>query len=189
MLIGANDYGFADIVADVRDRLADVAVVVEELLPGRLEHRRDVLGRRTSARSPTTCAAPSTNVKQAMTQRRLRRRRRTRSSPRPTRRRCRRRAASATPRPASRARRSAAAASGTATPTGPATRSSTRSTTPIRNAVAGMAQRPGARHGRARSTGRKLCENTVGLLEEKGVANWRAPARSTRPSGCSRSAR
>ena len=29
---------------DVRDRLADVAVVVEELLPGRLEHHRDVLG-------------------------------------------------------------------------------------------------------------------------------------------------
>jgi hypothetical protein len=23
--------------------------------------------------------------------------------------------------------------------------------------------------------GRKLCENTVGLLEERGIANWRSP--------------
>ena len=37
-LIGANDYGFADIVQHVRARLAHVAVVVEELLPRRLEH-------------------------------------------------------------------------------------------------------------------------------------------------------
>ena len=32
-------------------------------------------------------------------------------------------------------------------------------------------QRPGARHGGALD-GRRLCENTVGLLEEKGVATW-----------------
>ena len=38
--------------------------------------------------------------------------------------------------------------------------------------------------------GRKLCENTVGLLEEKGVAELaERRARSTRPSGCTRSAR
>ena len=38
--------------------------------------------------------------------------------------------------------------------------------------------------------GRRLCENTVGLLEEKGLADLaRAPAPSTRPSGSSRSAR
>ena len=28
---------------------------------------------------------------------------------------------------------------------------------------------------RTRSSGRRLCENTVGLLEEKGVANWTSP--------------
>ena len=36
--------------------------------------------------------------------------------------------------------------------------------------------------------GRRLCENTVGLYEEKGIANWLTPARSTRPSGSTRSA-
>ena len=38
--------------------------------------------------------------------------------------------------------------------------------------------------------GRRLCENTVGLLEEKGVADVdERRARSTRPSGSARSAR
>ena len=36
--------------------------------------------------------------------------------------------------------------------------------------------------------GRKLCENTVGLLEEKGVANWTSAGAATRASGCTRSA-
>ena len=39
---------------DLRGELADVAVVVEELLPGRLEHGRRCSRRRTSTRSPTT---------------------------------------------------------------------------------------------------------------------------------------
>ena len=33
VLIGANDYGFADIVQTLRRGLADLAVVAEELLP------------------------------------------------------------------------------------------------------------------------------------------------------------
>ena len=44
VLIGANDYGFADIVQTCVTELADLALVVEELLPGRREHGRDVLG-------------------------------------------------------------------------------------------------------------------------------------------------
>ena len=84
---------------------------------------------------------------------------------------CRR--ASAIRRPASRARRSAAAAPGTATPTGPATRSSTRSTTRSRTRSPGMSnvkvlEMVGALYGR------RLCENTVGLLEEKGVSTWQS---------------
>ena len=89
VLIGANDYGFADIVADVRDRLADVAVVVEELLPGRLEHAAMFSASNITAITDNVRAAPSRNVKTAMAARRLQRRRSTRSSPRPTPRRCR----------------------------------------------------------------------------------------------------
>ena len=108
------------------------------------------------------------NVRQAMTQRRLRRL--AVDAPRPD-------LLVADParfrlplsaRPASRARRSAAAASGTATPTGPTTRSSA------------TFNRHAAQRGRRQRltnakvldvtnalAGRRLCENTVGLLEEQ----------------------
>ena len=36
--------------------------------------------------------------------------------------------------------------------------------------------------------GRRLCESTVGLYEEKGIASWTRRAPSTRPSGSTRSA-
>ena len=42
VLISANNFGFADVVQTLRDRLADLAVVVEELLQRRLEHRAAV---------------------------------------------------------------------------------------------------------------------------------------------------
>ena len=85
----------------------------------------------------------------------------------------RRLAASATARPASRARPSAAAASGTATPTGRATRSSTRSTARSATRSPGWATCRCSTWSSALD-GPQLCENTVGLLEEKGVANWQS---------------
>ena len=112
---------------DLRDRLADLAVVVEELLQRRREHPQPLHGQlhRAAARRHR---GRLREHPQGDDQRRLRRRRTTGSSRRPTRPRSRAGAASATRRPASRARRSAAAASGTATPTGPTTRWSRRST-------------------------------------------------------------
>ena len=161
---------------DLRDRLADVAVVVEELLPGRLEHDRDVLAgehRRDHQQRA-----------QRLQQRQARRWQRAgyadvavqAARPDLLRAAADVRRASATARPASRARRSAAAASGTATPTGRATRSSNTLNTTIRNAVAAIGDVPVLDMVNALN-GRKLCENTVGLLEEKGVANWTSAGR------------
>ena len=104
----------------LRDQLGDVAVLVEELLLGRLRHdvalHRDPAGdgdgeraRRARARRPGD------------DERRLRRRASTRSSRRPTGRRSRAARRSATRRAAGRASPSAAAARGTATSTGPTT--------------------------------------------------------------------
>ena len=113
----------------VRDRLAHVAVVVEELLPRRLEHHLEV-HRRERRRHHHARHERVPQPAHRDAQRRLRRRHRGRCSRRPTRRRCRAAPRSATRRPASRARPSAAAASGTPTPTGPTTPSSPSSTAP-----------------------------------------------------------
>ena len=37
--------------------------------------------------------------------------------------------------------------------------------------------------------GHRLCENTVGLLEEHGVPNWTSPGAADQTSGSARSAR
>ena len=80
--------------------------------------------------------------------------------------------ASATPRAATPGRTSAAAGSGTLTPPGPTTRrcrpSTTRCATP---SPSRDHRRQGARSGHA-FNGRRLCETTVGLLEEMGLASW-----------------
>ena len=59
VLIGANDYGFADIVQTCVTELADVAVVVEELLPATTRTWSRCSRRRTSPRSRTPCATRS----------------------------------------------------------------------------------------------------------------------------------
>ena len=53
LLIGANNYGFADIVQQCVDRLADIAVVVAQLLQRRLRHRRPASPPRGSRPRPT----------------------------------------------------------------------------------------------------------------------------------------
>ena len=70
----------------------------------------------------------------------------------------------------------AAAASGTTTPTGPTTPRCRRSTAPSR----GAADAAGLTNVRTLDlasafNGRRLCENTVGLYEERGLANWQSP--------------
>jgi hypothetical protein len=81
--------------------------------------------------------------------------------------------ASATASPATPARTPAAAASGTRTPTGP-----TATALPtINGAVAGAVADSGLAGVKVLDlqsafNGRRLCENTVGLLEEKGLASW-----------------
>ena len=101
----------------LRDELADLAVVVEELLQRRLGHdvalHRRAPGAGDDQRQGGAAARPDGDDERG-----LQRPRSTRSSPRPTGRRSRAAPASATARPAGRASRSAAAASGTATPTG-----------------------------------------------------------------------
>ncbi len=87
VLIGANDYGFADIVADLRDGLADVAVVVEELLPGRLEHHRDVHAIENIDKITNNVRPRSTASSEGDERRRLHRAQDRRSSPRRARRR------------------------------------------------------------------------------------------------------
>ena len=126
VLIGANDYGFADIVQTCvtnwltspswwknycRDDSSMVSMFSAANITKNTTAVRGAFKRikQAMAAAAATTTSPST-----------------RSSPRPTRRRSRAAPASATPRRASRARRSAAAASGTATPTGRATPSSTR---------------------------------------------------------------
>ena len=79
---------------------------------------------------------------------------------------------------ATRARAPAAAASGTTTPTGPTTPRCRRST--ARCSTRG--RRPGCPTSRSSSSqsafnGRRLCENTVGLLEEKGLTPLDAAGR------------
>ena len=73
------------------------------------------------------------------------------------------------------ARRSAGAACGTATPTGPTTPSCPTFNNSVRNAVT----QSGITNIKVLDlqqslNGRRLCENTVGLLEEKGVSSWTA---------------
>ena len=82
-------------------------------------------------------------------------------------------AASGTARAATRGRAPAAAASGTPTPPGP-----TRTALPtINGAVTGAATDAGIANVRTLDlasafNGRRLCENTVGLYEEKGLTSW-----------------
>ena len=106
----------------LRDELADLAVVVEELLQRRLGHdvalHRHAPAAGDDQRQGRAAAGPDGDGERG-----LRSPRSTRSSPRPTGRRSRAATASATARPAGRASRSAAAASGTATPTGRTTSS------------------------------------------------------------------
>ena len=139
-LIGANDYDFADIVQSCVRRLADLAVVVEELLQRRLEHDARTSPPRTSPRTPPASRTRSSTSRTAMRNAGYARRRgqllvQTYSVAAAA-----RLAASATRRPASRARRSAAAASGTPTPTGPTTPSWPTFNSTVRNAAAA---RPG----------------------------------------------
>ena len=188
-LIGANDYGFADIVQPcVTDWLTS---------PSWWKNYCNDDSSMTSKFTAANVAAITTPRHERVpepahgdAQRRLRRRRVDAARADllladPARRR-----GSATRRAASRARRSAAAASGTATPTGPTTPSSPRSTarcaTP--QAATGMSN-IALLEAQNALVGHRLCENTVGLLEEQGVASWTRPARPTARSGSSRSAR
>ena len=157
--------------ADVPRQLADLAVVVDELLLRRQQRSRRASRPATSRPRPppsrtrsSTCArrwpTPATPTRS------------TRSWPTPTGRRCpsgsgNRYSAERLDPPVGRW----AAACGTATPTTPTTRSSRRST-----ARCGT---PSTQTGlsnikvldlQSSLNGRRLCENTVGLLEEKGVA-------------------
>ena len=188
VLIGANDYGFADIVQTcVTDWLTSPSWW-KNYCQRRLEHDRDVLGREHHREHQHR--ARRVQPRQAGDGHRGLHGRVQVRDPRPDL----LRAAPARLRHplrrdrASRARRSAAAASGTGTPTGRATPSSTRSTARSATPSRACGNVPVLDMAEALA-GRKLCENTVGLLEEKGVANWRSPAPSTRPSGCTRSAR
>ena len=121
VLIGANDYGFADIVQTCvtnwltspswwKNYCRDDASMVSMFSAANI------------AKNTTAVRNAFLRIKQAMAAAAATRTSPSgRSSPRPTPRRSRAAPASATPRRAGRARRSAAAASGTATPTGRAT--------------------------------------------------------------------
>ena len=173
MLIGANDYGFADIVQTcVTDWLTSPS-----WWKNYCQDDSNIKAMFTAANIATitnNVRAAFLRVKQAMVNARLRRRvtyrllAQTYSAPIPL------VAASATARPGSRARRSAAAASGTRTPTGRATPSSTRSTTRSATPSPGMANVQLLNMDEALA-GRKLCENTVGLLEERAWPRGSSP--------------
>ena len=180
LLIGANNYGFADIVAGVRHQLADVAVVVEELLPRRLGHHARASPRRAIATETANIKGAILNVAPGDDERRLRRRRSTRSSCRPTRRRSRAAPASATRRPAARGRpiggcgvwnRDADWANDTVVPRDQQHGAQRGRRRP------GCANIEGPRHAATRSTGAGCARTRVGLLEEKGVANWQSRRR------------
>ena len=121
VLIGANDYGFADIVQTCvtnwltspswwKNYCRDDSAMVSMFSAANI------------AKNTTAVRNAFLRIKQAMAAAAATRTSPSgRSSPRPTPRRSRAAPASATPRRAGRARRSAAAASGTATPTGRAT--------------------------------------------------------------------
>ena len=189
VLIGANDYGFADIVQTCvtnwltspswwKNYCQDDSNMVAMFSAANITTITDQRAQRVQPRQAGDGQRAATPTSRS-----------TRSSPRPTPRRCRRPRASATARPASRARRSAAAASGTATPTGPATRSSTRSTTRSRTPIAGMSNVQAARHGRRAQRPQAVREHGRAARGEgrRDLAD-RGRGR-TRPSGCTRSAR
>ncbi len=162
---------------DLRHELAHVADVVEELLPRRRERGEHVHAgvRRAAAGGGQRRVRER---RQAMRNAGVRGPATTGCSPRRTPRRSRAAAASATRRAASRARRSAAAASGTATPTGPTRRWSPRSTASCRQAAPRTASQ--VFDAQDALAGHRLCENTVGLLEETGIPNWTSPGAADR---------
>ena len=159
--------------ADVRHRLAHVAVVVEELLLRRLE--RDVALHRRERRAPTRPRIKDAllNVRQAMatpaTPTRVHDHRADLLVAAPA-----RRPASATRSPA--ARRQTRRRLRLLEPRRRLgqrhrrrRRSTTRCATPRRQT--GLTQHE-VLDAQNALVGRRLCENTVGLLEEKGVASW-----------------
>ena len=173
--IGGNDFNFASIVQSCvvdfltsptwwKDYCKDDSSVVSQL------HRRQ---RRRGA-GPDRRRLPQRPDRDA--QRRLHRHVRGRCWCRPTRRRSRAATASATPRAATRGSRTGGCgfwnadadwANDYALPT-------------INNAVSGAIADSGLPNAKkldlsAAFNGRRLCENTVGLYEERGIANWTSP--------------
>ena len=176
VLIGANNYGFADIVQ----------TCIEDFLPSP-SWWPNYCNDDSSVKAYFTSSNIATADREHQgrdperppgdAERRLRRQRRTRSSCRPTRRRSRTARGSATRSRATPGSRPAAAGSGTTTPTGPTTPRCRRSTTrcATRPTQTGLPTTSLLDDQNA-LVGRRLCENTVGLLEEKGVTSWTQPA-------------
>ena len=179
-LIGANDYGFADIVQQcVTDWLTS---------PSWWKNYCHDDSSMTSKFTAANVAAITTRVAERVpqpahrdAQRRLRRRLVDAARADLLLAAAARRADPLLRRTASRARRSAAAASGTPTPTGPTTPSSRRSTTrcatPRRPAGCRTSQVFDAQNA---LVGHRLCENTDGLLEEQGLATWHSAGAADR---------
>ena len=176
VLIGANDYGFADILETCVVELADVAVVVEELLPGRREHGPDVLGVEHHDDHQRRASGAFQNVKTAMDARGLRPTAsttilaQTYSAPLPL--------SGGFRYPETGFTRQTIGGCGAWNSDANWARNTVVNTlnNTIKNAVAGMSNvkvldMVGALYGR------RLCENTVGLLEEKGVSTWQSAGR------------
>ena len=156
------------------DGLPALAVVVEGLLQRRLDRDGELHRGERRRADDATIKNAILNVRQAMTQRRLRRHRSTRSSCRTTRRRSRTASGFRYSRVGLHApehrrlrlleqRRQLGQRHGAADD-----QQRGQERAPRRP---GLDQRQDPRAARTRFNGRRLCENTVGLLEEKGVAN------------------
>ena len=146
--------------------------MVEELLPRRLEHGLDVLGGRTSPRTRTPCAPRSSASSRRWSPRATTDESKyeilaqTYSAPLPR--------SAGIRYPESGWTRQSIGGCGVWNSDANWARNTVVNTlnNTVRNAVAGMSNVSLLEMTEALS-GRKLCENTVGLLEEKGVANWR----------------
>ncbi len=157
---------------DLRHRLADLAVVVEELLPGRLEHERDVLAASNISAITLSVRTAFGNVKLAMQQAgyaagSYKLLAQTYSAPLPTSSGFRYRETGYT--------RQTIGGCGVWNSDANWARNTVVNTlnNTVRNAVSVWSDVPVLDMVNALN-GRKLCENTVGLLEEKGVSTWQS---------------
>ena len=167
--IGGNNFNFADIIQTLRHQLPHVAVVVAELLQrrqfgdGQLHHRqRDSADQRDPRRHQQHQDRDG--------QRRLQPPASTRSCSRPTRRRCR-------TAPAFRYSQSGftrQSTGGCGFWNNDANWANSTALVKINNAVKSAAASAGVKvlDLAAAFNGRRLCENTVNLMENSGKANW-----------------